>query len=182
MLTCVCVRVRVRVRVSVLSCPVLLCVLDREVNMPRPFTDRLNVEFQKAGVRGLSLFFATGDDGASGITCRYGNCSIFNPTFPPSSPYVTSVGGTQIGRYKDTPTDQVEVVADSVTGSFITSGGGFSNRYAQPSYQSMAVQSYIKTAVMPPASMDYNTSNRAYVCSPSGFVCMGVCARVSHTT
>ena len=73
MLTCVCVRVRVRVRVSVLSCPVLLCVLDREVNMPRPFTDRLNVEFQKAGVRGLSLFFATGDDGASGITCRYGN-------------------------------------------------------------------------------------------------------------
>ena len=58
--------------------------------MPIAFTDRLNVEFQKAGTRGLSLFFATGDDGASGITCRYGNCSIFNPTFPPSSPCVVA--------------------------------------------------------------------------------------------
>ena len=59
--------------------------------MPIAFTDRLNVEFQKAGTRGLSLFFATGDDGASGITCRYGNCSIFNPTFPPSSPCVAAL-------------------------------------------------------------------------------------------
>lgn len=34
--------------------------------MPETFTDRLNVEFMKAGVQGLTLFFATGDDGVSG--------------------------------------------------------------------------------------------------------------------
>lgn len=51
--------------------------------------------------------------------------------------YVISVGGTQWGRPDRAQgiTTATEVTADSVTGSFITSGGGFSNRYAMPEYQ-----------------------------------------------
>merc|ERR1712087_947138 len=50
---------------------------------------RLNVEFQKAGARGISLLFASGDEGA--------NCEgdeKYKPETPGSSPWVTAVGGT----------------------------------------------------------------------------------------
>merc|ERR1712087_598746 len=53
---------------------------------------RLNVEFQKAGARGISLLFASGDEGAN---CKSGK---FVPEGPGSSPYVTGVGGTQPGN------------------------------------------------------------------------------------
>merc|ERR1711972_1002411 len=47
---------------------------------------RLNTEFMKAGTRGISLLFASGDEGA--------NCEgkKFKPETPGSSPYVTAVG------------------------------------------------------------------------------------------
>merc|ERR1711865_483147 len=50
---------------------------------------RLNVEFQKAGARGISLLYAAGDEGSN---CKGG---VFVPEGPGSSPYVTSVGGTK---------------------------------------------------------------------------------------
>jgi len=40
-------------------------------------------------------------------------------------------------------------------------GGGFSNHYAQPSYQAEAVKQYIASGVAP-ASHYYNASGRAY--------------------
>merc|ERR1719359_1787699 len=46
---------------------------------------RLDAEFQKAGVRGISLLFASGDSGA--------NCKLngkFAPQTPRSSPYITA--------------------------------------------------------------------------------------------
>merc|ERR1712078_978027 len=52
-----------------------------------PAAQRLNVEFQKTGVRGISLLYAAGDEGAN---CKGGK---FVPEGPGSSPYVTSVGG-----------------------------------------------------------------------------------------
>merc|ERR1711965_791379 len=54
-----------------------------------PAAQRLNVEFQKAGARGISLLYAAGDEGAN---CEGGK---FVPEGPGSSPYVTAVGGTQ---------------------------------------------------------------------------------------
>lgn len=134
---------------------------DREAVMPRKFTDNLNLQFVKAALRGLTLLFATGDDGAAGIICRSGNCSSFNPTFPPTSPTVTSVGGTQMARPIPGQAP-LEVVADSATGSFITSGGAFSNRYAMPAYQAYDVKQYLAHAKpLPPASL-FNASGRAY--------------------
>jgi len=108
------------------------------------------------------MLFAAGDDGVGGFDARTNMsfCGQSNPTFPSSSPYVTSVGGTQ---FSQSPLDVcgssqgflggmtfscstqfgVAEVASSVrTGSRITTGGGFSREFPQPTYQSAAVQSY----------------------------------------
>jgi len=108
---------------------------------------RLNVEFQKAGARGISLLYAAGDEGA--------NCkgSKFVPEGPGSSPYVTAVGGTE-------PTDGFpKPGSERAIG---LSSGGFSGYWAQPEYQKSAVAGYLKTKGLPPASRGYNTTGRAY--------------------
>merc|ERR1711934_1184137 len=81
---------------------------------------RMNTEFQKAGVRGISLLFASGDEGA--------NCEgeKFAPETPGSSPWVTAVGGTGGQKAKEF--------------GLPLSSGGFSNRWAQPTWQADAVK------------------------------------------
>merc|ERR1712050_160375 len=53
-----------------------------------------NTAFMKAGARGLSILFASGDQGV----CGREGCGIFrkhfHPDFPAGSPYITAVGGT----------------------------------------------------------------------------------------
>ncbi len=49
---------------------------DTEHSMPAEYTDRLNVEFQKAGVRGLTLLFASGDDGVASTFDAFGAVSL----------------------------------------------------------------------------------------------------------
>jgi tripeptidyl-peptidase-1 len=105
---------------------------------------RLNVEFQKAGARGISLLFASGDSGA--------NCGAngkFEAETPGSSPWVTAVGGTG-------GSSQGKEFAIGL------SSGGFSSRWAQPSWQADAVKAYISSGKLPPASTGYNASNRGY--------------------
>mmetsp|Transcript_50389 Transcript_50389/g.98765 ORF Transcript_50389/g.98765 Transcript_50389/m.98765 type:complete len:553 (-) Transcript_50389:1148-2806(-) len=103
---------------------------------------RMNTEFQKAGARGISILFASGDEGAN---CKGGK---FVPETPGSSPWVTAVGGTQGGSSEE---------------AIPLSSGGFSNRWAMPKYQAQAVSSYLSSASsLPDKSVGYNTSNRAY--------------------
>jgi len=52
----------------------------------------VNTEFMKAGARGISIFIASGDQGVYGREGPGNN--VFHPDFPASSPWVTSVGGT----------------------------------------------------------------------------------------
>merc|ERR1712151_183548 len=53
------------------------------------YVARTNVEFQKIGLRGVSLFATSGDSGANGR--EDGEC-------PGSSPYITAVGATQFSK------------------------------------------------------------------------------------
>lgn len=111
-----------------------------------PAAQRLNVEFQKAGARGISLLYASGDEGA--------NCkgSRFVPEGLGSSPYVTAVGGTS-------PTSNYpQPGSESAIG---LSSGGFSNYWPMPDYQKDAVSKYLKQAGLPAPKM-YNASGRAY--------------------
>lgn len=89
--------------------------------------------------------------GREGPTPRYG--FSFNPDFPASSPYITSVGGT---NFKQATTIGEEVVWNC-------GGGGFSNVFAQPSFQAAAVNAYLSNpaANLPDASK-FNATGRAY--------------------
>ncbi|XP_041827599.1 tripeptidyl-peptidase 1 isoform X2 [Melanotaenia boesemani] len=125
---------------------------DDEDSLSTAYMTRINTEFMKAGVRGISLLFASGDSGAG---CRHMDKqqNSFRPSFPASSPYVTTVGGTSFKN----PFKVTYEVTDYI------SGGGFSNVFKMPDYQASAVEGYLKTvaATLPPQSY-FNTSGRAY--------------------
>ena len=111
---------------------------------------RLNAEFMKSGARGISLLYAAGDEGAN---CK-GTKNLFVPEGPGSSPYVTAVGGTMPADGFPSPGSESAVGLSS---------GGFSARWAQPSWQTQAVAGYLSgSTALPPASRGYNTSGRAY--------------------
>merc|ERR1711937_6647 len=57
--------------------------------------EKIDVEFQKAGARGLTLLFASGDNGVWDEGKP--DASKFVPQWPASNPYVTGVGGTEFG-------------------------------------------------------------------------------------
>ena len=107
-----------------------------------------NAQFMAAGVRGLSILIASGDQGVWG---RSGVSSVFHPDFPASSPYVTAVGGTNFKT--------ASVVGPET--AWNCGGGGFSNTFGRASWQSKAVTDYFKSGTLPPSSY-YNASGRGY--------------------
>ena len=109
---------------------------------------RINAEFMKAGARGISLLFASGDSGAAGDThtCKGGK---FVPQWPSGSPYVTAVGGTSGGGLA--PPESAAAI----------SSGGFSNRWAQPAWQKDAVAKYLTSPKLPDAAK-YNATGRGF--------------------
>eukprot|EP00656_Telonema_subtile_P024101 TRINITY_DN2595_c0_g2_i1.p1 TRINITY_DN2595_c0_g2~~TRINITY_DN2595_c0_g2_i1.p1 ORF type:complete len:571 (+),score=160.80 TRINITY_DN2595_c0_g2_i1:188-1900(+) len=111
------------------------------------YMNQVNVQFQAIGVRGISVLFASGDQGVWG---RSGRGSKFNPDFPGASPYITTVGGTDFAG-----TD----IGDET--AWASGGGGFSDTFARPSYQADVVAAYLKDPSLPPASY-YNASGRGY--------------------
>jgi len=60
------------------------------------YVKKINTEFQKIGLRGVTLICASGDSGANGRTDPSCSENHLNPVFPAASPYITSVGATQI--------------------------------------------------------------------------------------
>lgn len=89
-----------------------------ETSVDLDYAERMNQEFQKNSLRGVSFLFASGD---SGVGAMSGQCDEFMPMFPADSPYVTAVGATtQIGPE---------------TGAGLSSGG-FSNRCELPYHSS----------------------------------------------
>ncbi|XP_048047499.1 tripeptidyl-peptidase 1 isoform X1 [Megalobrama amblycephala] len=124
---------------------------DDEDSLSDAYMNRINNEFMKAGLRGISMLFASGDSGAG---CRHltKERNTFRPSFPASSPYVTTVGGTS---FKD-PFKLSYEVTDYI------SGGGFSNVFAMPDYQVGAVGKYLKSVQPLPPQTYFNTTGRAY--------------------
>jgi tripeptidyl-peptidase-1 len=113
-----------------------------------------NTAFMKAGVRGISILFASGDQGV----CGREGCGImkfrFKPDFPAASPYITAVGGTD---FKSTP----PTIGDEC--AWINGGGGFSDTFGVPDYQKNAVAAYKSNpkANLPPQKY-WNGTGRGY--------------------
>ncbi|KAK2524764.1 tripeptidyl-peptidase 1 isoform X2 [Columba livia] len=124
---------------------------DDEDSLSLAYMERVNVEFMKAAARGLTVLFASGDDGAGCRRVSGGN-HTFRPSFPASSPYVTTVGGTSFKN----PFLVTAEVTDYI------SGGGFSNVFPMPSYQAAAVGRFLRSAAKLPPGSYYNSSGRAY--------------------
>lgn len=109
-----------------------------------------NTQFMQAGVLGISILFASGDQGVWG---RTGPGAVFNPDFPGGSPYITVVGGTDLATKS--------VVGPETTWS--CGGGGFSDTFPIPAYQASQVASYLANpAAKLPAASYFNSSGRAY--------------------
>jgi len=104
--------------------------------------------YMALGSRGISVVFASGDGGVRGNhdTTSICNNNVFMPVFPAACPFLTSVGSTQgFGPEK----------------AINFTGGGFSNVFTTPTYQTAAVASFLKTI---PAGFKgtFNKAGRGY--------------------
>ncbi|TFY61414.1 hypothetical protein EVJ58_g4521 [Rhodofomes roseus] len=101
-------------------------------------------EYAALGSAGITVLFASGDGGVSGV--QSGSCTDFVPTFPAGCPYLTSVGGT---------TSYSPETAASL------SGGGFSNVFSTPSFQSADVSAYVASLGSTYSGL-YNPNGRGF--------------------
>ncbi|KAJ6511967.1 family S53 protease-like protein [Mycena vitilis] len=97
------------------------------------------------GTRGGSILFASGDGGVAGGQSQ--SCTNFIVAFPSGCPFMTSVGA-------------VSGIPPSETAASFSSGG-FSNVFAQPSYQTAAVKTYL-TALGSTNSGKFTPTGRAF--------------------
>lgn len=125
----------------------------------------------KLGLQGVTVLYSSGDYGVAGnggqcidpTTGDYNNgtSGVFNPSFPGSCPYVTSVGATQVKP-------GVDVVAALASGTqpeeacetVIYSGGGFSNVFPLPDYQADAVKTWFADHPPPYGADRFNNSQQ----------------------
>jgi len=115
---------------------------DNEETVDYDYAVRVNSEFVKAGVRGITLMASSGDGGVAGSQTT--PCVQFIPTFPAASPFITAVGGSTGS-------------SPEVAARF--SSGGFSNRWARPDYQEPFVVNYFSVATELPPPSRYNHSS-----------------------
>ncbi|KAK7467531.1 hypothetical protein VKT23_004584 [Stygiomarasmius scandens] len=122
---------------------------DDEQTVPADYAISVCSGLAQLGARGSSIMFSSGDFGVGGGDCHTNdgqNRTQFQPAFPASCPFVTTVGATT----RINP----EVVADF-------SGGGFSNLFARPDYQADAVSGYLDALGNQFQGL-FNATGRAY--------------------
>jgi len=119
----------------------------------KKYMETCNTAFMKAGARGLSILFASGDQGVCGRSgCGLIMHARFHPDFPAGSPYITSVGGTDFA--------QASIGAET---AWVDGGGGFSDTFDIPDFQKTAVAAYKASADadLPPQKL-WNNTGRGY--------------------
>jgi subtilase family serine protease len=88
--------------------------------------------FQQAQAKGITLIASSGDDGAAQPGCKAGDPDLLAASTPANDPGVLGIGGTNLTADLTTGDYTSEVAWDD---GFGQSGGGFSTRYAKPTYQ-----------------------------------------------
>ncbi|KAF9243181.1 peptidase S8/S53 domain-containing protein [Melanogaster broomeanus] len=102
-------------------------------------------EYAKLGLMGVTVLYSSGDDGVAGNGnyclnpdgSQTADGMIFNPSFPGTCPYITSVGATMVKPNASVLEPEMACM------EVIYSGGGFSNYFAMPEYQKGAVDYYL---------------------------------------
>ncbi|KAH9058271.1 subtilisin-like protein [Lactarius vividus] len=119
-----------------------------EQTFPPDYATSVCELFGQLGARGVSILFSSGDIGVGGGDCKKNDGSgvvQFQPSFPSTCPWVTSVGGTM---------NRPEVAAP-------LSSGGFSNVFKRPLYQTDAVLSFFEQLGNQYSGL-YNASSRGF--------------------
>ena len=134
-----------------------------EADLTAAYEQRQCNEYAKLGMQGVTILYSSGDYGVAGNggeclnadgSLNSGTSGRFNPSFPGTCPFVTSVGATQIkpGASVTAPEEACETV--------IFSGGGFSNVFPLPSYQTTAVKSFFANHPPPYGADRFNNSQQ----------------------
>ncbi|KAG9083035.1 hypothetical protein FRC06_004718 [Ceratobasidium sp. 370] len=121
---------------------------DDEQTVPLDYATRVCNDFATLGARGVSLIFSSGDYGVGQGDCKTNDGTsrvLFQPIFPASCPYVTTVGGTH----------RIPELGAAL------SQGGFSNYFARPSWQDTAVSTFL-TSLGNTYHGLYNTTGRRF--------------------
>jgi len=133
-----------------------------------PFVSNTGASFQHAASVGTTFYFSSGDSGAwsgsSGTTQA--------PSYPADSPYVVSVGGTNLQTAPSTYTYSSESTWSCATYTACTSpyptgtggsGGGCSTIFARPSWQTGVGAATCSGRAEPDISADADPNSGAYV-------------------
>lgn len=127
---------------------------DSESPYPKELVKRLDYEFMKLALRGITMVLASGDNGirSAGSKCD------FIPDLVASSPWVTSVGATMLTKdaapfcydqkFKGLGTceESSHVVASVMAGAIVTSSGYFSGYRERPAFQKEAVAKWLQVS------------------------------------
>jgi tripeptidyl-peptidase-1 len=121
---------------------------ENEQEIPISYAKQVCQLFAQLGARGKSIIFSSGDAGTGDYCLSNDGLETlkFQPQFPATCPYVTSVGGTMY-------------IEPEVAVFF--SSGGFSNIWPRPAYQELAVSTYLKKLGDKNYGL-YNTSGRGF--------------------
>ena len=126
----------------------------QEHDLPPAYQMRQCNEFLKLGLQGVTVVLASGDEGVEGRLsdntnktvrgCLGEDHSVFNPSYPATCPYLTTVGATMVfpGKTVFEPESAAYDGDLSKWNQIYSSGGGFSNIYPIPDYQQEAVANY----------------------------------------
>ncbi|KAJ4416113.1 hypothetical protein N0V82_006957 [Gnomoniopsis sp. IMI 355080] len=117
-----------------------------ESDVPAFYTKRRCNEIMKLGLQGVTVVISSGDDGVGSFEgdptetgCAGPKENIFFPASDASCPYTLAVGSTQF--IKTSGNSSVPKYVESSTTRF-PSGGGFSNYFDTPDYQTSQVATY----------------------------------------
>ena len=127
---------------------------------PSSTLDRINTEVQKMGTRGISLFIASGDSGVAGRNANSDPSACgFDPSWPASIPYATSVGATQWTGGSQANGETTCSIANNPP-ALITSGGGFSTLFKRESYADAAWKAWYTPSRVKTGQQTYEENNR----------------------
>jgi kumamolisin len=107
-----------------------------EVAWTQASVQAMDQAFQAAAAMGVTVYCASGDNGANDFAPGPGQQSGNHADFPASSPHVVGCGGTRISVSNNVITS--EVVWNDPGGG--ATGGGFSALFPTPTWQANAVQ------------------------------------------
>lgn len=116
-----------------------------ESDLPAYYLERQCNEIMKLGLQGTTVVMSSGDDGVGSYEGDFGletgcagpDATVFYPDADATCPYVLAVGSTQFNAVGNSSTEFTE----SATARF-PSGGGFSNYFPAPEWQTSHIESY----------------------------------------